>query len=90
MAMLATYYAYSDRPDEARIQAENALVTSDRDPETLLYAAFTFVALGEEEQSLSYLEEMVERDEFYRSYVLEEPELQVLRGNERFERLINP
>lgn len=90
MAMLATYYAYSDRPEEALGQTEAALVISNRDPEALLYAAFTSVALGDKEASLSYLEEMVERDDFYRNYVLEEPELQVLRGNERFERLIKP
>lgn len=90
MAMLATYYAYSDRSEEARVQTEASLVMSNRDPEALLYAAFTSVALGDKESSLSYLEEMVERDDFYRNYVLEEPELQILRGNERFERLINP
>ena len=90
MAMLATYYAYSDRPEEARSQAEAALVVSNRDPEALLYAAFTSVALGDKELSLSYLEEMVERNDFYRNYLLEEPELQLLRGNERFERLIKP
>jgi TolB-like protein/Flp pilus assembly protein TadD len=90
MAMLATYYAYSARPEEARRQADAALVVSNRDPEALLYAAFTSVALGDKELSLSYLEEMVERNDFYRTYVLEEPALQVLRGNERFERLIKP
>ena len=90
MAMLATYYAYSDRPEEALGQTEVALMVSNRDPEALLYAAFTSVALGDKESSLSYLEEMVERNDFYRNYVLEEPELQVLRGNERFERLIKP
>lgn len=52
--------------------------------------AFTPVALGYKESSLSYLEEIVECDDFFRNYVLEEPELQVLRGNERFERLIKP
>jgi len=88
--MLASYYAHSDRPVEARSQIEAALAISNRHPETLLYAALTVIALGNEELSLLYLEEMVETNESYRKYVHEEPGLQVLRGNERFERLINP
>ncbi|MGB5488839.1 MAG: tetratricopeptide repeat protein, partial [Lysobacterales bacterium] len=90
IAMLGTYYAHSDRQDDARSQIESALTISKRNPEALLYAALAFNALGEEETTLTYLEEMVERDDSYRNFVIEEPDLQVLRGNERFERLIYP
>ncbi|MGB7452544.1 MAG: tetratricopeptide repeat protein [Lysobacterales bacterium] len=90
IAMLGTYYAHSDRQDDARSQIESALTISKRNPEALLYAALALNALGEEETTLTYLEEMVERDDSYRNFVIEEPDLQVLRGNERFERLIYP
>ena len=90
IAMLGTYYAHSDRQDDARSQIESALTISQRNPEALLYAALVFNTLGEEEITLSYLEEMVERDDSYRIYVVEEPDLKALSGNERFEQLINP
>lgn len=90
MAMLGTYYVHSDRQDDARSQIESALAISNRNSEALLYAALAYNALGEEDATLSYLEEMVERDDSYRNFVVEEPDLQALRGNERFERLINP
>ena len=90
IAMLASYYARSGRFAEARSQTEVALAISDRDSEALLYAALTLIALGEEETTLSYLEEMVERNESYRNYIFVEPDFRVLSGNERFERLTNP
>lgn len=90
IAMLGTYYVHSDRQDDARKQIESALSISKRNPEALLYAALVSNALGEKEMTLTLLEEMVERDDSYRNFVIEEPDLQVLRGNERFESLINP
>jgi tetratricopeptide (TPR) repeat protein len=89
-AMLATYYLYSEREDDAQRQIETALSISKRHPEALLYAALVYHALGDQEATLETLEEMIEADNTYRPYAAEEPDFSSLRGNERFERLINP
>jgi TolB-like protein/Flp pilus assembly protein TadD len=89
-AMLAVYYVYSGRQEEASRQIETALVISKRNPEALLYAALISNALGNTEETLTVLEEMIEADESYRNYAANEPDLKSLRGNERFEQLINP
>lgn len=89
-AMLATYYAHSDREEDASLQIEAALSLSKRNPEALLYAALIANTLGNQEATLTILEEMIKADESYRNYAANEPDLRSLHGNERFERLINP
>ena len=89
-AMLALYYVSSEREVDAQQQIESALKISNRNPEALLYAAFVYLGLGDLETTLSTLEEMIEADETYRIYIVNEPALKPLHGNERFERLINP
>jgi len=88
--LLATYYAHSGRPADARARIESALAVSGRDPEALLYAALVEQELGDDEAALLALEEMVERNEAFRLYVVEDPDLKALAGNERFDRLITP
>jgi len=88
--MLALYYVSSEREDDAQRQIESALNISNRNPEALLYAAFVYLDLGDQEATLSTLEEMIEADATYRIYIVNEPNLKPLHGNERFERLINP
>jgi len=89
-AMLAIYYMYSEREDDARRQIESALGISKRNPEALLYAALISYAQGDMEATLATLEEMIKADGTYRIYAANEPDLKSLRENERFERLINP
>ena len=89
-AMLATYYLYSEREDDAHRQIEAALSISKRNPEALLYAALVYHALDDQEATLATLEEMIEADKTYRLYAANEPDFKSLHGNERFERLINP
>jgi len=89
-AMLAVYYVFSGRQEEASRQIETALGTSKRNPEALLYAALISNALGNTGETLAILEEMIEADESYRNYAANEPDLKSLRGNERFDQLINP
>lgn len=88
--MLAIYYAQSERDEDALRQIESALSTSRRHPEALLYAALAFHAIGDEESTLSSLEEMLVADPSYRTYAAQEPEFGSLQGNERFNHLINP
>jgi TolB-like protein/Flp pilus assembly protein TadD len=89
-AMLATYYVHSEREEEAVRQIESALSLSKRNAEALLYAAMVSHALGDEEATLSNLEEMLLADESYHIYAAQEPDFMSLRGIERFDRLINP
>jgi len=89
-AMLGTYLVQVGREEDALQQIETALSVSNRNPEALLYAALVFHAAGDEEATLLSLEEMLVADESYRNYAAEEPDFKNLRGNERFDRLINP
>ena len=89
-AMLATYLAHVGREDDSLQQIETALSISNRNAEALLYASLVFHAVGDEEATLLSLEEMLIADESYRNYAAEEPDFKNLRGNERFDSLINP
>ena len=89
-AMLATYLVHVGRKEDALQQIETALSASNRNPEALLYAALVFHAVGDEEATLLSLEEMLVADKSYRIYAAEEPDFKNLRGNERFDRLLNP
>ncbi len=86
--MLATYYANTGQHEKAKTIAAASLENSTRNPEALLYAALVYLATGEQELTLSTLEEMVERDDSYRNYAVQEPDFKALKGNERFDRLV--
>lgn len=88
--LLATYYVHSDQPDAATAAVQAALEISGRDPEALLYAALVAHQRGDAEGALQALEEMVERDESFRQYAADDPDLRSLSGNPRFDRLVNP
>ena len=88
--LLATYYAQSGRPEEARDQIESALEISGRDPEALLYAALVANELGDKDAALQALEEMVEANEAFRLYIVDDPDLKSLEGHPRFDRLVDP
>lgn len=88
--MLATYYIYTGRTADAIKLSETTLAISKRHPEALLFAALVYYAAGDEETTLTTLEEMVERDESYRNFVSEEPDFISLQNNERYQLLINP
>jgi tetratricopeptide (TPR) repeat protein len=86
--LLALYYVRIDRDTEAVAMIDTALLDSGRDPESLLCAALIWQELGDEEAALTALEEMIERDATYNIYIAEEPDFKVLRGNPRFDRLM--
>jgi TolB-like protein/Flp pilus assembly protein TadD len=88
--LLATYYAQSDRPEDARLEIESALEISGRDPEALLYAALVANERGDVDFALQALEEMVEANEAFRLYIVDDPDLKSLQGNARFDRLTDP
>ena len=88
--LLATYYAHSGRAADARRMAELAVRVSGSDPEALLYAALVAHERGDVDATLQALEEMVERNEAFRQYIVDDPDLMSLSGNKRFDRLIEP
>ena len=88
--LLATYYAQSGRPRDARAEIESALEISGRDPEALLYAALVANERGDVDATLQALEEMVEANEAFRLYIVDDPDLRSLEGNTRFDRLVDP
>lgn len=87
--LLAIYLAYTERPDEAVEQAERALSDSTQSPEALYYLALVQLQVGDREKALQALEDAVAADEQYRALIEADPDLTVLRGNERFDRLID-
>jgi len=90
MGLLAIYLAHSGHPGEAGEQIEAALAISGRDPEVLLYSALVAHERGDVDATLDALEEMVERNPAFRLYVVDDPDLTSLAGNERFDRLLAP
>jgi TolB-like protein/Flp pilus assembly protein TadD len=87
--LLAVYYVQSDRPKDAQEEVESALEISGRDPEALLYAAMVAHERGDVDATLQALEEMVEANEAFRLYIVKDPDLKALEGNERFDRLVD-
>lgn len=87
--LLAIYLAHSSRPDEALQQANNALTVSRQSPEALYYLALVHLQADDRESALQALEQAVAADEQYRQLIESDPDLAVLRGNERFDRLID-
>lgn len=87
--LLAIYLAHSSRPDEALQQANNALTVSRQSPEALYYLALVHLQADDSESALQALEAAVAADEQYRQLIKSDPDLAVLRGNARFDRLID-
>ena len=87
--LLAIYLAHSGRPDEALQQANSALTVSRQSPEAFYYQALVKLQVNDREGALQALENAVAADEQYRKLIESDPDLAVLRGNERFDRLID-
>ena len=88
--LLATYYVHTDQAEKAFALATSQLSMSGRDPDALLIAAQVWHQLGDEEATLLALEEVIERDPTFRFYIDVDPDFKSLRGNPRFDVLIEP
>ena len=88
--LLATYYVHTDQAEKAFAFATSQLSMSGRDPDALLIAAQVWHQLGDEEATLLALEEVIERDPTFRFYIDVDPDFKSLRGNPRFDVLIEP
>ena len=87
--LLAIYLVYTERLGEAVEQAERALADSSMSPEAYYYLALVQLQVGDREKALQALEDAVAADEQYRALIEADPDLTVLRGNERFDQLID-
>ncbi len=86
--LLALYLAHTERPDQALDQARQALDISNQSPEALYYLALVHLQAGDREQALEALERAVTDDAQYRRLIEADPDFAVLRGTDRFDRLI--
>jgi tetratricopeptide (TPR) repeat protein len=86
--LLATYLAHSQRTTEGVQQANRAVLESERSSEALYYLSLARLIEGDQDGAIEAIEEAVNRDAQYRQFVIDDPDLAGLRGNERFERLL--
>jgi TolB-like protein/tetratricopeptide (TPR) repeat protein len=85
---LGKYYLYLERFDEAIEFLDIAVEQSQRSPYVLYLKAKVLLKMDNSEAALTLLEEVVKKAETYRQTIAADPDLQVLKGNERFIQLL--
>ena len=88
--LFATYLSQVDRVAEALQQAQRATLESQQSPEALYYLALVMLKAGDENGALDALELAVASNPQYRQFIASDPDLSVLSGTARFDRLITP
>ena len=78
LGMLATYYAHTDRPDEANEFITRARALSGNHPESLLHQARVLYASGDFEGAKTALSMAVEKDGAYQLHFRKDPDLRHL------------
>ncbi|MEH6637203.1 MAG: tetratricopeptide repeat protein [Halioglobus sp.] len=86
--LLGLYYAHLGQVDEALQVLELALEQSQRNPEVLYLYSLALLKVGKTDDALTVLEEAVEVEGVYRQFIATDPDLQSLKGYERFTRLL--
>lgn len=86
-ALLGTYYAFTGKSSDARSMLDEALKESKREPEALLYDALVRQQSGDIDTCLDSLEEAVSKNDAYRYYVQQDPDLARLSDQPRFRQL---
>jgi TolB-like protein/Flp pilus assembly protein TadD len=87
--LLATYLAQSERSTEGIQHANRAVLESGRSSEALYYQSLARLIAGDQDGAIEAIEEAVSGDAQYRQFAMEDPDLAVLKGNERFDRLLS-
>jgi TolB-like protein/Flp pilus assembly protein TadD len=85
---LGVYYAHLDRFKEAIELLELAVNQSQRHPEVLYLQALVFLKVDKSKAALTLLEEAVKLEGVYRQFIAADPDLQILKENERFIQLL--
>jgi TolB-like protein/Flp pilus assembly protein TadD len=87
-AMLGLYYVFLDRVSEGTELLNIAVQQSQRNPEVLYFQALALLRVGKDDEALNVLQETVELEEYYRQFIALDPDLQSLKGNTLFMRLL--
>jgi TolB-like protein/Flp pilus assembly protein TadD len=85
---LGLYLAHIDQPGRALSELGQALKESNQNPEMLYLMALVKLDQGEQDEALSLMESAVAAGNEYRQFVKTDPDLQVLRHEDRFTRLL--
>ena len=88
--MLSSYLANLGEADAARVDAQRAIRDSSRHAESLYYAAIVEVLSGQPESALDFLEQSVEQDGDFRHLIANDPDLNRLEAEPRFQALMTP
>jgi TolB-like protein/Flp pilus assembly protein TadD len=86
--VLGVYYVHLGREEEAKNLLELAIEQSQRNPEILYLQALVFLQAGNTEEALVGLEEAVQQEAVYRQFIADDPDLQTLKDNPRFIKLL--
>lgn len=86
--LLATYLAHANRGADAVKHANRAVKESANSAEALYYQSLAKLLAGDREGAIDAIEAAVDRDSQYRQFVIDDPDLAALKGNERFDRII--
>ncbi|MGI9248364.1 MAG: tetratricopeptide repeat protein [Woeseiaceae bacterium] len=89
MGLLGLYYAHLDRHDDAMRLINRSLKTSKRNSEALYFLGLAHLENGDVNATLDALEESVEADPSYARFIAKDPDLQVLKDNERIVKLLS-
>lgn len=88
--LLATYYVHTGQTKKALELVDSQLAISGSDPDALFIAAQVWHQLGDEVATLLALEGVLERDSTFRYYIATDPDFKSLRGNPRYDVLVEP
>lgn len=87
--LLGLYYAHLDRHDDAMRLINCSLKTSKRSSEALYFLGLAHLENGDVDAALDALEDSVEADPSYARFIAKDPDLQVLKNNERIVKLLS-
>ena len=85
---LGLYLAHTGQPERALRELSQALEESNQNPEMLYLMALVRLDQGEQDEALSLMERAVAKGNQYRQFIKTDPDLQVLRHEDRFTRLL--
>jgi serine/threonine-protein kinase len=85
-AMMADYYAMSDRKNEALASMRRALRIEPKNPEVLFRAALVYNHFGDTDQSLRWLQSAIDGG-YSRSTARDFPDFDALQSNQKFRAL---
>lgn len=87
-AMLGLYLVHLGENTEGLALLETAIEQSHRNPEILYFQALAVLQKEDKEQAIKLLEEAVAQEEYYRQFIVLDPDLKGLHEDPRFNALL--